>query len=150
MQPYINVHQLLFSITGWPRFAWNIAACVHHYIIIRSIGLCHTEVRALYGHLNCGWLRVATLATVGSERGWLGAVVARHASGHNVRCASNGSLLNGRACQLRAFVHYSSSHTVAQSVIVACMLLLLCPLYSWHNAVRSLMCVVCDVHVFYY
>ena len=32
------------------------------------------EVRALYGRLSCGWLHVATLATVGSGRGLLGAI----------------------------------------------------------------------------
>ena len=57
--------------------------------------MCATEVRALYGRLSCGWLRVATLATVGSGRSWLRAVVARHAAGRNGRCASNGGFLNG-------------------------------------------------------
>jgi len=40
----------------------------------------------------CG-LRMATL---GSGRGWLGAVIARHAAGRNGRYASNGHFLNGQ------------------------------------------------------
>ena len=58
-----------------------------YYINGRRLSV--TEVRALYECLNCGWLggglRVATLATVGSGRGWLGAVVARQAAGCNGR-----------------------------------------------------------------
>jgi len=38
---------------------------------------------------------VATLATLGSGRGWLGAVIACHAAGHNGRCVSSGGFLNG-------------------------------------------------------
>ena len=40
-----------------------------------------TEVRALYGCLSCGWLRMVTEATVGSGHGWLGTVIARQAAG---------------------------------------------------------------------
>jgi len=36
---------------------------------------------------------VATLATVGSGRGWLGAVVARQSVGRNGRCTSTGGFL---------------------------------------------------------
>ena len=36
------------------------------------------------------------MATLGSGRGWLGAVVARHAAGRNGRYASNGRFLNGQ------------------------------------------------------
>jgi len=45
---------------------------------------------------GCAWsargLHVATLATVESGCGWLGAVVARQAAGCNGRCASTGVL----------------------------------------------------------
>jgi len=52
------------------------------------------EVRALYGRLNCGWLHVERRATVGSGRGWLGAVVERQAdAGHNGWCASTEGFL---------------------------------------------------------
>ena len=68
---------------------------VYHYITISSFCLCALEVCALYGHLSCGWLRVVTLAMMGSGRGWLGAVVARDAAGRNGRCASTGGFLNG-------------------------------------------------------
>jgi len=37
-------------------------------------------------------LHVATLATVGSGRGWLGAVVARQAAGRNPRCTNQSPL----------------------------------------------------------
>jgi len=42
----------------------------------------------------CG-LRVANLATLGSGRGWLGAVVGRHTAGRNGRWASNGAFSTG-------------------------------------------------------
>ena len=42
---------------------------------------------------GCAWLRVATLATAASGRGWLGAVVARQAAGRNERCVSTGGFL---------------------------------------------------------
>jgi len=38
-------------------------------------------------------LRVATLAAVGSGRGWLGEVIARQAAGSSGRCTSTGGLL---------------------------------------------------------
>jgi len=40
-----------------------------------------------------GWLRVATLAKVGSGSGLLGGFVARQAAGSNGRCASTGGTL---------------------------------------------------------
>ena len=80
----------------------------NHYIIIPSIRPCPTEVRASYGRLSCGWLllglRVATLATVGSGRGWLGTVVGRHVAGRNGRCASNGGFLNSRCVSTVGFL----------------------------------------------
>jgi len=82
---------------------WHTHWDENHYIIIPSVCLCDTEVRALYGCLSCGWLRVATLATLGSGRGWLGAVVARHAAGRSGRCASYGSFLNGRGASTAGF-----------------------------------------------
>jgi len=55
-----------------------------------------TEVRALYGHLSCGWLGGVCAwrhATLGSGRGWLGAVIARQTTGRNGRSASTGGFL---------------------------------------------------------
>jgi len=74
-----------------------------------------------------GALAAAWRTCLGCGPGWLGAVVGRHAAGHNGRCASNRGFLNGRARRLepfstagahrlRAFVHYRSS------AIVACIL----------------------------
>jgi len=71
--------------------------------------VCATEVRALYGSLSCGWLRVATLAMVGSGRGWLGAVVAQQAAGCNGRCASTG------------LSYTTVQATIVQSAIMACI-----------------------------
>jgi len=49
-----------------------------YYIKGRRLSV--TKVRALYGCLSCGWLRMATQATVGSGRGWLGTVSAWQAA----------------------------------------------------------------------
>jgi len=43
-------------------------------------------------------LRVATMASVGSARGWLDVVVARHAAWHNGRCTSMGAFSTAGAC----------------------------------------------------
>jgi len=55
---------------------------INIYILKSEASVCATEVRALYGRLRLAarGLRVATLAMVGSGRGWLGTVVARRAA----------------------------------------------------------------------
>jgi len=97
---------------------------MHRCIIIQSVCLCHVEVRALYGRLSCSWLRVATLAMVGSGQGWLGAVVACHAAGCNGRCTSNGGFLSGRhqwpVCVNCGLSYTTVQATITQSAIVVC------------------------------
>jgi len=91
--------------------------------------VCHGSARLIWALAEHG-LRVATLATVGSGRGWLGAVVARHAAGRNWRCASNGAFptslhvdwgLSQRPVRINCGLSYTTVQ--ARSVIVACVLL---------------------------
>jgi len=57
--------------------------------------VCHGSARLIWAPLRLAArsLRVATLATVGSGRGSLGAIVARQAPGSNGRCVSTGGFL---------------------------------------------------------
>ena len=88
-----------------------------YILIIPSVRLCATEVRALYGCLSC-------LPVVCAWRPWLrwevGGVVARHAAGRNGRWRPVGAFSTAGARRLRAFLHYSSGHNRAWLVVIIC------------------------------
>jgi len=67
----------------------------------------HGSVRLIWApwlSLAARGLFVATLATLGSGRGWLGAGVGRHAAGRNGRCASSGGFLSGWCASTAGFL----------------------------------------------
>ena len=63
-------------------------------------------------------VRMATLATVRSGHGWLGAVIARHAAGCNRWCASNGGLFNSQCVLTPGFVTLPFTATITLWLVI--------------------------------
>jgi len=89
---FAALNSIITASTETVRYFVYFVSFCHHILIIGSVRLSVPRKCAPYmGALAAaGWAWSKHGATVGSGRGWLGAVAARQAAGCNGQCASTG------------------------------------------------------------